>query len=176
MINLILGTMRSGKSTSLINEYIKLQSANKKAIIIKHNIDNRKYFARNIGLNIEYKTQEFLFDNSIYEYEYILIDETQFFTDKEIDKIIELSVTKNIFCYGLNSKAIDKNGKILMWNSIVKLMPYAEKIEKLNAYCEHCKKTAIIQIRNSAEQIGDNYTLLCLECYNKKNNKGEKLQ
>lgn len=173
MINLVLGTMRSGKSTALIKKFISLQEMGKKAIIIKTIADTRNFFARGIDMLPKYKYSNYLYDEDIKKYECILVDETQFLDISEIQRLIELSKERTVFCYGLNSKAV-KGGEASIWESIAYLIPYAHSITKLSANCDCCgEKNATVHFLIGNEFISDDYLVLCLKCSKNRKEKNE---
>lgn len=164
MLNLILGTMKSGKSLRLLDEAFSLikKSYPHKAnfIIIRPSIDTRDFFTRSQN----YKDFIFNFGDEntpLKNYEYILVDEVQFFDKKFIQKIIDLSFSKNIFVAGLKADVENK-----IWDNVARLIPYADDIIYPKAYCDLCGGSpACFHMGNG--KIGNQYIVLCKKCYGK---------
>lgn len=163
MLHLILGTMKSGKSTLLLKSLIQADKQNRKCLFIRNSIDTREFLARDFNLPNrfeKYITNEKALKNEYKNY-LLLVDEVQFLEEEMIDKIITLSLENEVICSGLSNKA-DKH---IMWESVTKLFPYAEKITKLSAYCDECSnENAVLHFHLGGEKIGDNYKVLCRKC------------
>ncbi|WP_267523651.1 thymidine kinase [Campylobacter sp. MG1] len=165
MLTLILGTMRSGKSTELIRRMVQLHQNNSNYIFIRNSIDNRNFIARDITLADGYKIvdETKLFNN--YKGYILLIDEVQFLDESLVQRVIELSLDNDVICAGLSSMA----GSNKLWDSVATLIPFADSITKLNAMCECCGKIAIIHKHLGGAMVGDNYKVLCLKCFSVEN-------
>lgn len=163
-MKIILGTMKSGKSTILINEMIKSHNNKNNYVFIRQKKDTRDFIARDVNIEIKkynFQNESFLF-NDLENY-LILIDELQFLNKNVLDRILKLSIKNKIIMAGLLSYA-DTNK---IWESVAYILPYCKEIQKLNAYCENCgKHNAIIQHFKGGDKISDNYAVYCLECYN----------
>ena len=70
------------------------------------------------------------------EYEVIGVDEAQFFPDLKEVVLIWLQQGKTIIVTGLDADS-DQNKFGQVWD----LIPYANKVEKSQAYCKRCAKT-----------------------------------
>ncbi|ULO04594.1 hypothetical protein [Campylobacter sp. RM12651] len=164
-MKIILGTMKSGKSTILINEMINAFNSGNKYVFIRQSKDKRDFIARDINIEIKkynFKSEKYLFNDL--KNHIIFIDEIQFLNKNILDRIIELSINNKIIMAGLLSYT-DTNK---IWESVAYILPYCREIQKLNAYCEKCgKHNATIQHFQGGNKISDNYTVYCLECYNK---------
>lgn len=180
-IKIIIGCMFSGKTSYLQREYHEWISINKSPLCINY-IDDNRYgdnFTNMYNHNENYieciKTKNLrdVDEELISKHEVILINEGQFFSD-----LVEYCV-----------KWSDKLGKIIIvcgldgdfqrksFGEILNLIPYADSVKKLTAYCKECSDgtKAIFTHRktNEKEQIvigSNNYEALCRKCYNKKNN------
>lgn len=161
MLSLVLGTMRSGKSTELVRRMVQLHQNKSNYLFVRNSIDDRKFIARGISLADGYKIvgeAELLKDYKGYT---LLIDEVQFLDENLVQRVIELSLDNDVICAGLSSMA----GSNKLWDSVATLIPFADSITKLNAMCETCGKTAIIHKHLGGAMVGDNYKVLCLKCY-----------
>ena len=134
MIQLIIGPMFSGKTTELIRRLNRRKIAGNKVVLLRPKTDTRKYLTHDM---MTHNLDEF-FVNSISEtdtskYDVIGIDEGQFFT-----LLCEYSNQlansgKIVIISGLNASSEQEP-----FNNIQKIIPYAEKITKMNAVCSKC--------------------------------------
>lgn len=144
-LEVILGPMFSGKSTELIRRVRICKSINRKILVIKPQIDNR-YVSNKVcshdkvsedclvlsdlsELFLIEKNLKSLIDSSI-----IFIEEGQFFKDlvTYVMKLVE-DFNKDVVIIGLDG---DYNRK--PFGEILNLIPYANKITKLNSMCKAC--------------------------------------
>jgi thymidine kinase len=194
-LEIILGSMYSGKSTKLIEIYNQCKFCNISVVAINHNIDNRyddqllsthdkikipciktsklmDIWADHISLeeNVDKTTRvkdKFKVANS----QVILINEGQFFPDllEFVDKLLKNE--KQVYVCGLDGDFERKKfGKIL------DLIPLCDKVEKLTSLCSLCKNGTkgifSMRLTNEKEQTvvgSENYIPVCRECYNSKN-------
>ena len=183
-LNIITGTMFSGKTSYLIKKAKKL-SLNKKIIFISHKFDlirsnkNKIYTNDNKKQKLKFVNIVFVDDLSnisIKNYDIIFIDEFQFFNfSKEIIlNWLNEYPNKIFYISGLNI-----NWKMEKWGSILDLIPYSSNIKILYSNCFSClknnkKEKAIFTIKNSNNntdiEIGSNniYETLCFNCYQKR--------
>lgn len=161
-MNLILGTMKAGKSATLLKYakkyYDELSKDN--LIIIRPTCDTRDFFTRE---KIDY-TKQFNYGNKttdLKEFQYIFIDEIHFFSKEYVKNLTQLKYIK-LFIAGLNGDT-----KRRVWENVAFLLPFASSIEYLNADCDICgkKQSAIFHIGNG--EINDNYQVCCQACYEK---------
>lgn len=146
-LELIIGPMYACKSTELLRRINMYEFLDKKIIVINHNINNR-YGSSNLSThNREYynkcinldKLKEFEKYNIFNEIEIIIIEELQFFSDAfEIVKKWTDIDNKNIIAAGLDGDFERKP-----FGDVLKLIPYAEKVTKLNALCKKCNDGSI---------------------------------
>lgn len=162
MLSLILGTMRSGKSTELVRRMVQLHQNNANYVFVRSSIDNRGFIAR--GLKLELDSYKIVSESELlkdYKGYTLLIDEIQFLDESLVQRVIELSLDNDVICAGLSSMA----GNNKLWDSVATLIPFADSIVKLNAMCESCGKTAVIHKHLGGAMVGDNYKILCLKCF-----------
>ena len=142
-LELIIGPMYAGKSTELIRNINKYKFLNKKMIAINHKINNR-YGSEGISThnNEIYDTCIILDELSKFESyeifqetEIIIIEELQFFKDA-YDTIVR-------WCDKFNKKVIaaglDGDFQREPIGDVLRLIPHANKISKMNALCSICK-------------------------------------
>ena len=171
-IELILGPMFSGKSTRLIGLIRKYTYKAKKTIMIKYIADKRyseksevvthdllKYDSiecKNLRENLE----------KMKNYDIIGIDEGQFFPDL-VEVCEELALMKKTIIIA----ALNGDFRMEPFPVIAKLIPKADKIKLLKAYCFNCHKDANYSLRivqsNDTVLIGadEAYKPACRECH-----------
>ena len=197
-LKLYIGCMFSGKSTSLLNEISKYQIITDKIMVVNHVFDKKRRNQETVKENDKEKNVKgtakgidnrlgFLHTHSnkthtaymiselnelqdIQDYktiEIVIIDEGQFFSDLYtfINKELKEQVNPKIFIVGGLSG--DYNMSTL--GEITKLIPLADEIIKLNAYCVKCNDGTIAsftkRIVTSSDQIligaSDAYIPVC---------------
>jgi len=171
-IELILGPMFSGKSTRLIETIRKYVYKNKKTIMIKF-IGDQRYTKKSEVVthdqikydSIDCKNLTESFD-LLKDYDIIGIDEGQFFPD-----LVEISeklahLNKTVIIAALNG-----DFRMEPFPVIARIIPKADKIKLLKAYCFNCHKDAKFSLRivQSNETVligaGEAYKPACRECH-----------
>ena len=179
-LELILGSMYSGKTTELIRLIRRCECINKKYLLITHSLDQR------YGLNVASTHDKIQIPSSIScnklniikeefknlyeESEFIFIEEGQFFDDLEefCKEAVDID-NKNVTVIALDG---DYNRK--PWDNISKLIPLADNYIKLTSLCKICNDgtPGIFSkriIHNSDEKllIGSNesYIAVCRKHY-----------
>jgi thymidine kinase len=192
-LEIILGSMYSGKSTRLLEIYNQCKFCNIPVIIINHSIDTR-YHESMISTHdkimapcIQTTTLNSVWDyNNIEEHfneqtenhlklrmaDVILINEGQFF--KDLYTVVEdmLRCDKRVYICGLDSDFERKK-----FGQILDLIPLCDKVTKLTSLCSQCKDgtPGIFSMRLTSEKqqtlVGsDNYIPVCRKCYENKKN------
>jgi len=188
-LEIILGSMYSGKSTRLVEIYKKCKFCNISVTVINHTIDNRYddellsthdkvkipcikterlsdvWFEDDLNNNTRIKEK-----NIVRSCDVILINEGQFFEDL-YDIVVEmLNNNKKVYICGLDGDFERKK-----FGSILDLIPLCDKVYKLSSLCSLCKDgtSAIFSMRltNEKEQTvvgSDNYIPVCRKCYSNK--------
>lgn len=138
-LTIITGPMFSGKSTELIRVAGRLRSIGKKVLGIVHKIDDRYAEGRIVTHNgaqwyenivIADKLEGILVEG----YDAIIVEELQFFHDAFeyiIKWVEELGIS--VICAGLDGDFERKP-----FGDTLRLIPYADKVIKLNALCKKC--------------------------------------
>ena len=171
--------MYSGKTTSLLNEISKYKVISSNIIVINHVLDKLRRKSMNnftdtssndsieFGEIISHDNKSYtsIMTNSLSELktlnayissDIVIIDEAQFFDDLYLFLYNELNknhITKKIFIVGglLNDYNMQPIG------DIIKIIPLADEIIKLNAYCLICNDGSIAsfskRIINDPNQI-----------------------
>ena len=171
-IELILGPMFSGKSTRLIESIRKRFYKNKKTIMIKF-IGDQRYTKKSEVVThdlVKYDSIECqnLADSFevLKNYDVIGVDEGQFFPD-----LVEISeklahLGKTVIIAGLNG-----DFRMEPFPVIARIIPKADKIKLLKAYCFNCHRDARFSLRivQSNEKVligsGESYKPACRECH-----------
>lgn len=173
-IEVICGSMFSGKTEELIRRLNRAKFANQKILLIKPRIDNRFDKTKVVshkGSSFEAicveKASEIL---SIWKKERIVaIDEAQFFDDEII------SVANSLASQGVRVifAGLDMDFKGVPFGPMPKLLSVAEYVTKVHAICVSCGNLAQFSHRIVEEKdqvlVGavDEYQPLCRSCYNK---------
>ena len=175
-VEVICGSMFSGKTQELIRRLKRLKVAKKKFKVFKPAIDIRykknKIVSHNKdSINATVVNNIAEIQNLISDEEVIAIDEAQFFDETLISLCNDLANKgKRIIICGLD---MDYLG--VPFGIMPSLMAISDSITKLHAICSDCGDTANYSYRKSIDQdrivIGekDEYKALCRVCfYNKK--------
>jgi thymidine kinase len=198
-LELWTGPMFSGKTSKILEIYKQFNFCGISTCVINYEEDNRypnaethlsthdktmipcirsksmteiaDIIGNNISNNIDDIKKETLsgkYVDKFLESKVILINEGQFFTDiVEWVKIAVDKYHKKVYICGLDGDFERKsfNGDWL------NLIPYCDKVKKLNSYCSNCKnKPAIFShrlINETAQKVigADCYVPLCRKCY-----------
>lgn len=171
-LELILGCMFSGKSSELIRRLKRFQAINKNILVINSLKDTRsekEVLKTHDNVFFEcVKTDNLteLIDTPRYQNTQIIgIDESQFFSNLINFVEYSLKLNKHLIITGL-----DGDFKQKIFGEILFLIPLADQIDKLNAYCMECNDGTIapftkrsVGISNVQEVIGskDIYKAVC---------------
>lgn len=192
-LEIIKGSMYSGKTTRLLEIYKKFKFCGIKSMVFNYANDNRysdQFLSSHdkvmipcikalnlcevLDLNntAAIETQTSKYYQEFCEAKVILINEGQFFAD--IVSWVTIAVEKyhkNVYICGLNSDF--KRNKFGNW---LDLELISDNVVMLHAFCSHCKKKpAIFSHRLTADKeielIGsDCYIPVCRKCYKELNN------
>ncbi len=181
-IELIIGPMFSGKSTRLIGLIRKYSYKAKKTIMIKFFADNRYSEKSEVVTHDLQKYDSINCKNlkdhfeELKKYDVIGIDEGQFFPDL-VEVCQELALLKKTIIVA----ALNGDFRMEPFPVVANLIPRADKIKLLHAYCFKCHKDAKFTLRivQSNETVligaGEAYKPACREChifYSKEREKG----
>jgi thymidine kinase len=189
-LEIILGSMFSGKSSALVEVYKKCNFCKINVVVLNHSIDNRyddELMSTHDKVKIPCIKAERLMDVYIEHLnmesneeiprikdkykvgisEVILINEGQFFPDLEEFVRLMLARGKKIYVCGLDGDFERKK-----FGQLLDLIPLCDKVTKLTSLCSICKDgTPGIfskRITNEKEQtvVGStNYIPVCRSCY-----------
>ena len=138
-LDLIIGPMFSGKSTELIRKIRLAKIINKKVLVIKPIIDIRYKNDKIVSHSFEQEeclTIEKLkdIDHFINQYDLIIVDEGQFFPD--LFQYVTMwadTLPVHIVIAGLDGTSERKP-----FGDMLRLIPHAEEVERLEAFCSVC--------------------------------------
>ncbi|MEX0671939.1 MAG: thymidine kinase [Candidatus Babeliales bacterium] len=143
-LEVVCGSMFSGKSEELIRRLKRAEIAKKNTLAFKHSLDDRKsieHLVSHGGLKINafaIDKAKMILDLTPPEIEIIGIDEVQFFNNEIISIIQELiHAGKRVIVAGLD---LDFRG--VPFSCIPGLMAIADTVTKLTAICMSCGKDA----------------------------------
>ena len=171
-IEVICGSMFSGKTEELIRRLIRAQIAKQKVAIFKPDSDNRyneNYIVSHNQRKI--KSIKIKDENTILEYinkaDVFGIDEAQFFNKSIVDICRHLANSgKRVVIAGL-----DKDYLANPFGPMPELLIEAEYVTKVNAICMRCGDPANFsnRISNEKKQVvvgeSDKYEALCRNCF-----------
>jgi thymidine kinase len=172
LIEVITGSMFSGKTEELIRRLKRAKIARQKVEIFKPIVDNR-YSETEVVSHDENAIQSIPVSDSskildlVSEVQVVGIDEAQFFDDGLIEvcnKLADRGI--RVIVAGLD---MDYKGR--PFGPIPGLMAIAEYITKVHAICQRCGDLAQYSFRKSEEEelvlLGelDEYEPLCRKCY-----------
>ncbi len=189
------GTMNSGKSLLLLATAHNFHERGIPFIILKSTIDTRDgvdvVHSRAVGdreclsvspgdniyniiQSIEQLSVGYCYDNI----KWILVDEAQFLTEKQVDELAAIAdnFNINVICYGLRTDFRTK-----LFPGSKRLFEIADSLEEIKSSCS-CNSKTIFNARidkegnvvTDGEQIevggNDRYVALCRKCYYQKTN------
>lgn len=181
-LDIFIGCMFAEKSGCLLRKLTKFSELGLQVLYINHAIDTRSDKAYSTHSKL-IKGAKLVFDSTKLEvlenpdaykdYDVIGIDETNLFGPEIVPFVLHLveKLGKYVIVVGLDSTSERKK-----FGHIVDLIPYADNVTKLHAYCKNCVgkgqlKTAIFTHRNSDDKntvlIGadEHYQAVCRKCY-----------
>lgn len=187
-LQIYLGPMFAGKSTRAREKVTTLADIGLKSVYINHGDDKRNTEGSDKNITTHHsgfsKTSRKVDTISTYSlksldvtsWDVIGVDEFQFFEDEEdVDTVsywVE-ELNKTVFIAALDGDAQRK-----IFGHTLKLIPMADKVVKMRAYCDHCKDrgkkikssfTAKLVPDGVQKDVGgkNKYITLCRKCYRK---------
>lgn len=182
-IDIIFGSMFSGKSTLLLNEAIKFSKAGFKVLFANSKYDTRDvanvFSTHNPGIkkheneNLKFIYVTKLAETLEYKFDILIVDEAQFMLDI-VDTVLLLV---NKFKKRVLIGALDGDSNQDCFGLVYRLIPWCDNIVKLKAFCKECSEKgkltdACFTYRKNEENdknvicIGasDKYSALCRDC------------
>lgn len=174
--------MFSGKSTTLFQQMERLLLAKKSVLLIRPLKDNRGYFSHGNSIDIERFEQEnrYKFETKYYkEINQSIVDSIinkKIFDAIFIDEFFMIPGS-SLFCKQTNIDVyycgLLASSECELFEEVIKILPYCDKITKLNGVCEMCgDDNGSYSFADFKKQekivVGDTkYKCLCQKCYNK---------
>ena len=170
-LELIIGSMYSGKSTELMRQVARLKSIGMRCLVIYHTNDTRvdgDYVQSHDGKKIEaIKTDDLLLIN-VRPYDAIAIDEAQFFHNlKSAVMLMVETHNKHVIVAGLSGDYERK-----AFGEILDLVPLADNVHFKRALCARCRhpgRPASFTKRLSGEtdlvSVAGTYSAVCRLCF-----------
>ena len=168
-LEIILGTMFSGKTTYLINKMVLYADLNFKILYINVDFDNRSSYnfsTHNTLISYENLMNKETIKNNVVmkkiksdkikeveymDFDVIMIDEGQFFSNiKEYVKIM-LENKKTVYIASLKA---DFRGE--KFGEVIDLIPIADEVIIMNAVCAECAKNKINNNAIYSKRISNN--------------------
>jgi len=172
-VEVICGSMFSGKTEELIRRLKRAQFANQKIAIFKPTIDNRYSDVDVVSHDLHSITSTPV-DSAVKmlavpdDVQVVGVDEAQFFDDSIVDVVQTLANRGvRVIIAGLDTDFLGKP-----FGPMPALMAIAEDVQKVHAICVRCGSLANHSHRLSAStnlvELGekDVYEPLCRQCYN----------
>ncbi len=173
----ITGPMRSGKSEEINRLANREQIAGRKVQLFKPDRFRELEESTNISRDgrefectvVPWQNPDYLKAFIDEDTDTVIIDEVQFFSDRIVDVIDELSDSgKFVIASGL-----DMDSDRMPFGSMPDVMAIADEVRKLDAVCEDCGIPAIYTYANFKKDkqvvVGDEqYNVLCKRCYLKR--------
>lgn len=143
-IEVICGSMFSGKSEELIRRVRRAQFARQNIVVFKPSIDNR-YSDENVCshngnqiIAISISNSIDIFKHVTFETDLVAIDEIQFFDENIVEVVVQLA-NKG---YRVVVAGLDLDFRGVPFGSVPSLMAMAESVTKLQAVCHVCGSPA----------------------------------
>lgn len=171
-LKLILGCMFSSKTSTILSEINKFKHITDKILVINHVLDQQRQFNTSQKSIIETHDKHYfkaiivkelneLHVNEDYKQKYndaeiIIIDEGQFYNDLYTFIRHELFIKDNKKLYIVAGLSSDYNMEPI--GDVIKLIPMADSIQKLYAYCIYCKNGTLASF--TSKLIKDTHQIL----------------
>ena len=179
MKTLICGPMYSGKSTALFQRLERLLFAKKQVMLIRPKKDDRGYFTHSEGIDIDRLAEVY---KGQLEVQYIKECDSEFLSYIQKGAFDAVFVDEYFMIPGIHQLCFQTGydvffGGLLassecgLFEETVKILPYCDKIKKLNAVCMNCgSELANYSFadfnKTSSIVVGDSkYKCLCQKCY-----------
>lgn len=180
------GTMGSAKTALLLTQAYNFEERGMQYLCMKPIIDNREkdsVIRSRIGIERKcswiypetdlYETLRQMFENTLTVKEWILIDEAQFLSAKQVDQLARIvdDYGVNVVCYGLRT-----DFRTHVFEGSRRLFELADTIDEIKSTCT-CGRKTIVNARidhngnivtdgNQVEIGGDDkYVALCRHCW-----------
>jgi thymidine kinase len=171
-ITIYMGNMFSGKTSELIRNAKRYSSIGKNILMINHSLDDR-YTDKDEVLNHDGMAFPCIKSKSLVDIdttgvEAIFVNEGQFFPDL-VEACKRWADEEHIHAFVCGLDGDSKRG---MFGSLLHLIPIADEVHKLHAYCFKCKDGTLApfthRLSSEEDQISigaSNYIAVCRQHY-----------
>ena len=169
-LELILGSMYSGKSTELIRRIQRLKSIGMRCCVINHVNDTRvvgDFIQTHDGNKFTAIKTDDLLLTRVTDYDAIAIDEGQFFMNLKTAVTLMLQRQKFVIVAGLNGDYQRKK-----FGEILDLIPMADDVTFKRALCKKCRHpgrpasfTKRLDQTTETISVKSKYISVCRTCY-----------
>lgn len=182
MITFICGPMYSGKSSALYQRLERCLYAKKKVLLIRPIKDDRGYFVHSGGIDLEALEKKFEGKFVIKYYNKLTDSDCHSFSDENFDAVFvdEYFMIEDSWLltqwkkFDVYYSGLLATSECKLTTEAIKILPYCDKIKKLNGICIECGSElgsySFYKYEKSDEVVvgDDSYECLCHECYEKK--------
>jgi thymidine kinase len=172
-LDIVFGPMFAGKSSYILSIVRRNAALGIPVLVIKPQIDQRYSVNAEVVTHDQTRTPcevvQFLADAQITDYDVIIVEEAQFFSDLVpfVRRTVD-SLSKRVILVGL-----DGDSERRPFGHLLECVPMADEIIKLKALCARCRNgtPALFTHRRTQNQdqvhVGgaEEYTPLCRRCY-----------
>lgn len=171
-IDIYMGCMFSGKTTELIRHAKRYNSIDKNILVVNHSLDDRytdkDEVVNHDGVSFPCIRTALLSSIDVSGLDAIFVNEGQFFPDLVTACVSWADNHKiHVFVCGL-----DGDSKRGVFGPLLSLIPYADDVHKLHAFCFYCKDGTLApfthRLTSTDEQISigvNNYIAVCRKHY-----------
>lgn len=173
-LELIIGSMYSGKTTELIRRVRRFESIGKRVLVFNHALDTRygddvhtHYGDSTTAIKL-HKLGSFdkCFERFTRKVDVVAIDECQFFPD------LVPSVLRMVHEHKLHVLVVGLNGdyRQQLFGDVFQLLPHADDIQFCRAYCNGCNDGTLASFTKRVDggeeqvEVKSTYTAVCRAC------------
>lgn len=149
-LTFVFSSMNSGKTLALLTKNFMLRQKGYRTLLAKPSLDDRtSTISSRIGLEepcLLMESNYNVFNISGYLYDYILIDEAQFLTKKQVWDLSDIvdNFNTNVICYG-----IKLNWKGELFEGSLELLTIADELIQMESFCKETGNPALFHSKVS---------------------------
>lgn len=170
VLEIIMGSMYSGKSTELMRRVRRLQSIGMRCLIINHTNDTRvggNFIQTHDGDTLAAVKTEDILLLDVKQYDAIAIDEAQFFTKLKTAVTRMVNQNKYVLVAGLSGDFERRK-----FGEILDLIPIADDVTYTRALCQQCARpdrpasfTKRVSVEKETISVNSLHIAVCRQCY-----------
>lgn len=152
MLTFRYGVVGSSKSANLLMQNHDFKLKNKNVLLLKSSIDTRDEAVIRSRVGLEAKATIFSKEENLKELiseemkkqkiDIVLVDESQFLTEKQVKELASISNSIEVFCYGLMTTYLGT-----LFEGSAALVVYSDNLEEISSICKWCNKKATMSLR-----------------------------